>query len=127
MGGTYAASVFISLLGAVDAFGAEVQGRRVGVYSYGSGSCAEFFGGVFGPAAVEVARGAALDARLDARRTLSVREYEDAERERSAFVDAGDFRTSTDGLGGWYEERYAGQKLLTWRGAAAYERQYVWS
>jgi 3-hydroxy-3-methylglutaryl CoA synthase len=127
MGGTYAASVFVSLLGAVDAFGADVVGRRVGIYSYGSGSCAEFFGGVFGPDAPEVARWAGLGARLDARRPIDVREYEEAERERTAYVDAGDFRTSLDGHAGWYAARYAGRRLLTYRGASEHERRYEWS
>jgi 3-hydroxy-3-methylglutaryl CoA synthase len=127
MGGTYAASVYISLLGVVDAFGSDVLGRRVGIYSYGSGSCAEFFGGVFGPDAVEIARQANVGGRLDARRGVDVREYEEAERERSAFVDQGDFRTSLDGHGGWYQTRYAGRGLLTYRGADQHERLYQWS
>jgi 3-hydroxy-3-methylglutaryl CoA synthase len=127
MGGTYASSVFISLLGAVDAFGADVLGRRVGIYSYGSGSCAEFFAGVYGPGAVEVAHGAGLAALLDARRPVGVREYEEAELERTAYIDVGDFRTSLDGHDGWYRSRYAGRRLLTYRGAADYERLYEWS
>jgi 3-hydroxy-3-methylglutaryl CoA synthase len=127
MGGTYAASVYISLMGLVDSFGADVQNRRVGIYSYGSGSCAEFFGGVFGPDAVQVARAAGVELLLQARRAVSVREYEEAERERSAFIDMGDFQTSLDGHGGWYQERYQGKGLLTYRGAAGHERIYEWS
>jgi hydroxymethylglutaryl-CoA synthase len=127
MGGTYAASVYISLLGAAASFGADVVGRRVGVYSYGSGSCAEFFGGVFGEAAADMAADADVDALLAARRNVGVREYEEAERERTAFVDEGDFRTSLDGHGDWYRERYDGRRLLTYRGAEEYERQYEWS
>jgi 3-hydroxy-3-methylglutaryl CoA synthase len=99
----------------------------VGIYSYGSGSCAEFFGGVFGPDAVAVAQVAGVEALLSARRPVGVREYEEAERERSAFVDVGDFRTSLDGHGGWYEQRYAGRRLLTYRGAEGHERLYQWS
>jgi len=127
MGGTYAASVYISLLGAIDAFGHSVLGERVGVYSYGSGSCAEFFGGVFGEGAVGEAGRADLDRLLSERRGISVREYEEAERERTAFVDAGDFRTSLDGHDGWYADRYRGRGLLTYRGARDYERLYEWS
>jgi hydroxymethylglutaryl-CoA synthase len=127
MGGTYAASVFISLLGAVDAFGADVLGRRTGIYSYGSGSCAEFYGGVFGPDAVEVARAADVARLLEARRALDVSGYECAERARTNAIDEGDFEVELDGFGGWYERRYAGRGLLTFRGASDYERQYAWS
>ncbi|MCI0437381.1 MAG: hypothetical protein L0271_27665 [Gemmatimonadetes bacterium] len=127
MGGTYAASVYLSLLGVMDTFGAAAVGRRVGIYSYGSGSCAEFFGGVFGRHAVEVASGAAADAQLCARRRVSVLEYEEAERERTAFIDAPDFQTSLNGHDDWYQTRYVGRGLLTWRGATGYERNYAWS
>lgn len=127
MGGTYAASVYVSLLGAVDAFGEDVVGERVGVYSYGSGSCAELFGGVFAEGAVAEAERADLDRLLAMRRDVGVREYEEAERERTAFIDEGDFLTSLDGHDGWYAERYHDGKLLTYRGVRDYERLYEWS
>jgi hydroxymethylglutaryl-CoA synthase len=127
MGGTYAASVFISLLGAVDAFGSDVAGRRAGIYSYGSGSCAEFYGGVFGDDAVEIARAAGVGVLLDQRLPLDVAAYECAERARTEAIDCGDFEVATGGLGGWYDRRYAGRGLLTFRGAVDYERQYAWS
>jgi hydroxymethylglutaryl-CoA synthase len=127
MGGTYASSVFVSLLGLADAFGGDVHGKRVGIYSYGSGSCAEFYGGVFGPAAAAEARAADLGGKLAARRVVDVRGYEEAERERSAFIDVGDYTTSIDGHDGWYAERYEGRGLLVHRGAADFERRYEWS
>lgn len=127
MGGTYASSVFISLLGCVDAFGAEVVGQRVGIYSYGSGSTAEFYSGVFGAAAPEVAAANDLRARLAERFDGGVRCYEEAERERSAFIDVGDYRTSREGYGELYERRYAGQRKLVFTGISDWERQYEWS
>jgi len=127
MGGTYGSSVFVSLLGAIDASGRDVAGERVGIYSYGSGSCAEFYSGVFGPAAVAEARAAALPAALDARRDVPVREYEEAERERTCWIDTADFRVSLDGHDGWYGRRYAGRRLLTFRGADDHLRLYEWS
>jgi hydroxymethylglutaryl-CoA synthase len=127
MGGTYAASVYISLLGTVAAFGEAVVGRRVGIYSYGSGSCAEFFGGVFGEGAVEAAARAGVEELLATRRSIGVEEYEEAERRRAAGVDEGDFLTCLDGPDGWYRQRYEGRGLLTYRGAREYERLYEWS
>jgi hydroxymethylglutaryl-CoA synthase len=127
MGGTYASSVFISLLGVVDAFGEQTVGRRVGIYSYGSGSCAEFYSGVFGEAAPAIARQAAVGRHLDGRRLLDVRGYEEAERERSCWVDCGDFLVSLDGHDRWYESRYAGRKLLTLVGAEDFVRSYRWA
>lgn len=127
MGGTYASSVFVSLLGAVDAAGGDVAGQRVGIYSYGSGSCAEFYSGVFGPDASDRAAAAGLGAALDARRRVDVREYEEAERERSCWVDASDYRVSRDGHDGLYARAYEGRGLLTFGGAKDHMRQYAWS
>ncbi len=125
MGGTYASSVFISLLGLVDALardGAHVEGDRVTVYSYGSGSCAETYSGVFGPQAAQMASRANLGALLQARRTIGVREYEEAERERSCWVDCGDYRVSLDGHDDLLDRRYRGR--LTYRGSKDHVRDY---
>lgn len=127
MGGTYASSVFISMLGLVDSFGESVTGRRVGIYSYGSGSCAEFYSGRFGEGAVAEARAAAVGPKLAERKMLSVRGYEEAERERTCWTDSGDFKSSLDGHDGWYDQRYRGKGLLTFRGVEDFVRQYAWS
>lgn len=123
MGGTYAASTFLSLL----ALAANGRTGRTGVYSYGSGSCAEFYSGELGPEAPALAREANLDGLLDARRSLTVREYEEAERERSCFIDCGEYQTSIDGFGGWYDEAYRDRGRLVFRGVQDYVRLYEWS
>ena len=122
MGGTYGSSVFISLLGLVDALGERAQGQRVSIYSYGSGSCAETYSGVLGPEAAAIARQANLGGLLDERRAISVREYEEAERERTAWVDNGDYRVSLDGHDGLLDSRYQGR--LIYRGSTDHVRQY---
>lgn len=127
MGGTYASSVFISLLGSAASFGDLANGRRVGVYSYGSGSSAEYFSGVFGHDAWAVTKDGGLAEKLDARHNAGVRGYEDAERERTAFIDCGDFTTSKDGHDGLFERRYAGHETLIFEGMKDFERQYRWA
>lgn len=125
MGGTYGSSVFISLLGLVDALaqdGGRVNGERVTVYSYGSGSCAETYSGVFGPEATQMAAQANLGGLLDQRRAIGVREYEEAERERTCWVDNGDYRVSLDGHDDLLGRRYGGR--LTFRGSKDYVRDY---
>ena len=97
------------------------------MFSYGSGSCAEFWSGLVGPQARETALRADLGALLDRRRRLSVPEYEAIETERTATVDSGDFEPALDGLGGWYERYYAGRRLLVFRGMKDYYRRYDWS
>ena len=124
MGGTYAGSVFISLL----TIAAQMQaGERVGIYSYGSGSTGEFYSGCFGADAIRVAQQADLAGLLDARLALTLREYEEAERERTCFIDYGDFEVSLSGFRDLYATRYAGQSKLVFRGASEHIRQYAWS
>lgn len=127
MGGTYASSTFIDLLGLIDSCPELKAGDRIGMFSYGSGSCAEFYSGLVGPRAKEVAAAANLGALLDARYRLTVREYEDAERERTCYIDDGDFEPATDGFGGLYEKHYRGKGLLVFRGNKEHFRQYAWS
>jgi hydroxymethylglutaryl-CoA synthase len=126
MGGTYAASVFISLLG-LAASSTAVNGRRVGIYSYGSGSTGEIYSGVFGAEAHELALAADLAGRLEARQAAGVHDYEEAETARACFIDAGDFRVSTSGLRDLHARHYAGRNLLTFRGARDHVRDYAWS
>ena len=46
MGGTYAGSTFIGMLGMIDNSDDVKPGDRFGVFSYGSGCCAEFYSGL---------------------------------------------------------------------------------
>ncbi|MCB9690153.1 MAG: hypothetical protein H6735_34240, partial [Alphaproteobacteria bacterium] len=66
-------------------------------------------------------------ALLDARQRLDVRGYEEAERERSAFVDQGDYRTSLDGHDDHHARAWLGRGLLTFHGVRDWVRQYGWS
>ncbi len=125
MGGTYASSIFISLLGVVDALGdADPVGQRVGIYAYGSGSSAEFYSGRFGPQASAEAHRAAVGHKLDQRRKISVREYEEAERERSAFIDCDTYKCSFDGPAGLMETHYGGKNKLIFKGVRDWVREY---
>ncbi|MDC7683737.1 hydroxymethylglutaryl-CoA synthase [Asticcacaulis sp. BYS171W] len=126
MGGTYAASVFISLLG-LAASGPAINGQRTGIYSYGSGSTGEFYSGVFGSDAHAIAQAADLDARLSARTAVDIALYEDAETRRSAYIDNGDFDIPTHGLAGLYDSHYVGRNRLVFTGARDHVRRYAWS
>lgn len=131
MGGVYAGSVFVSLAGLV-ASGRASAGERVCVYSYGSGSCAETYSGVLGEGVGDVGPEGAVDAEglealLGARRPLTVAEYEEAEQDRTAWIDDGDHHVRLDGLGGHYASHVRGRRRLVHLGATDWVRQYGWS
>lgn len=79
-GAAYSGSTALSLLGTLLARPDLEPGDAIGVYSYGSGSCAEFYRAKVGPHP-----GRATDPRpaLDARTRIDVARYEALERARS--------------------------------------------
>ena len=126
MGGCYGSSTFIAMLSLIDHTDVSA-GDRIGIFSYGSGSCAEFYSGLIGHDAKAASKEADLPALLDVRRQLSVREYEECERERTCYIDCGDYEVSRDGMNGWYDEHYAGKNQLVFEGCEEHFRKYSWS
>ncbi|HEY5957581.1 MAG TPA: hydroxymethylglutaryl-CoA synthase, partial [Polyangiaceae bacterium] len=127
MGATYGASTFIGLLGLLDGDSQVAPGDRIGIFAYGSGSCAQFYSAKLGTGAREAAKLANLGALLDARRPLTVAEYEAVERIRDAHVGVSDFTPDLTILDRWYEQYYRDRRLLVLRGIADYYRDYGWS
>lgn len=67
-------SLLLSLASTIDS--GIAAGQRVGLFSYGSGCCSEFFSGIVGADAAAQLGRMRIAARLDARRALSMAEYE---------------------------------------------------
>jgi hydroxymethylglutaryl-CoA synthase len=76
IGNTYTSSLYLGIASLLHAQGAELAGKRVGLFSYGSGYTSEFFSGVVGPRAAEVIARAGLDELLARRTRIYVPEYE---------------------------------------------------
>lgn len=75
VGNTAGASVFLALAGIIDTAGISTP-QRVGLFSYGSGCCSEFFSGVVPADAPSRLKEAGIAAGLDARYKLSMAEYD---------------------------------------------------
>ena len=128
-GGTYTSATFLALMGTVSAAGDELSaGDRISVFSYGSGSCSEFYPVRVGERAHEIVAQAGLDAGLDARRSVTVPEYEVIERARATCVDNSNFETDKHGPeGAWAEHwatAYEGKGLCVLDGVDDWERRY---
>lgn len=76
IGNIYTGSLYLSLLSLLATDGRNLDGERVGLFSYGSGSCAEFFTGRVMPGAQARVKALQLDALLSGRERVSVAEYE---------------------------------------------------
>ena len=98
---------------------------RVGVFSYGSGCCSEFFSGVVTPDSQRALRAQGLGERLDARYRLSMAEYEMTLR-RSADVRFGtrDVRLDEDLIPA--ARRVHRRPVLFLKAINAYHREYEW-
>jgi hydroxymethylglutaryl-CoA synthase len=75
VGNTYTASLYLCLAALLEAEGRILAGRRLGLFSYGSGCCAEFFTGIV-PGAVETVSDAGVAALLAGRTFIDVPAYE---------------------------------------------------
>jgi hydroxymethylglutaryl-CoA synthase len=126
LSGTYGASTFIGLLGIAETAAADA-GDRIGIFAYGSGACGDFYSARLLQEAAAVAREAGLSEVLDARRQVSVDEYERIERRHRAATLTSNYKPEASICGAWYGENYEGRKLLTLDRIENYYRHYSWS
>lgn len=76
-GNCYSASLYVGLCSLLDHAAEDLGGKRIGLYSYGSGCVGEFFSGVVQPGYREVLFTAAHRQLLAGRQELTFRQYED--------------------------------------------------
>lgn len=126
MGGTYGGSLYVALLGLIDNDPELRPGNRIGMFSYGSGSCAEFFSALVCDGARDVAAEAGLPALLDRRRRISVAEYEALENTRTESTSVPEYTPDLDGYGDLFDERYRDPGLLHLARVEEWYRRYEW-
>jgi hydroxymethylglutaryl-CoA synthase len=76
IGNTYTGSLYLGLASMLHADATALAGKRVGLFSYGSGCASEFFSGVVADSAAAVIARARLDELLATRTRIDVVEYE---------------------------------------------------
>ena len=87
VGNIYTGSLYLALASLLHFEGREIEGQRIGLFSYGSGCTAEFFSGRVVPGAGAFAYALQLAAPLDGRHRYTMPEYEAIRRGE----DAADF------------------------------------
>lgn len=75
VGNTAGGSVFVALAGMLETVAIDAP-MRVGLFSYGSGCCSEFYSGVVTPESGERLRAMRIPQALDRRHRLTIEEYE---------------------------------------------------
>ncbi len=124
VGGSYTSATFLALMGLIDTSDDLHPGDRISMFSYGSGSCAEFYAAKIGDHARERVAAANFQAGLDARQMLSVPDYEALERLRSSTIDQPDFDIALTGFDNLYDRVYAGHGRLVLDGVHGFQREY---
>ena len=76
IGNVYTASLYLALAGLMNGEAAALAGKRIGLLSYGSGCCSEFYSGVVGANAAQRMAKTNVEGVLARRERVSVAEYE---------------------------------------------------
>jgi 3-hydroxy-3-methylglutaryl CoA synthase len=127
LGNTYSGSLWAGVTALAEHAPSTAEGTRIGLYSYGSGSCAEFFSGRFGPAARETVAAHGLADHLAARRAVSTTDYERIVLDTERGLTQSQFTPDTALTGTLYDDAYAGRGLLVLDAVTDYYRSYRWS
>lgn len=77
IGNTYTASMYVGLVSLLDNTESDLSGKRIGLYSYGSGSIGEYFSGIVQPGYQKMLSAKANEQMLNGREKLSVASYEE--------------------------------------------------
>jgi hydroxymethylglutaryl-CoA synthase len=126
IGGTYGGSIFVALLATIDNVDLKAN-DRIGIFSYGSGSCAEFYSVLVTEKSKEVAKKAGLKGILEKRYKITVPQYEAMETDRERRIKEGDFTPDFDMVPGLYDAAFKGKGLLVYTGSKGYYRTYKFS
>jgi 3-hydroxy-3-methylglutaryl CoA synthase len=126
-GNIFSGTVYAGLAALVDSDPGPRAGARLGLYSYGSGSCGEFFSGTLQPDARAVVGAHGLRAHLAARRALTIPDYERIVREREAVAGVRAWAPDRALPEGHYAAAYDGRSRLVLDSVADFYRRYAWS
>lgn len=127
IGGTYGGSIFIALLSTITAVNDLVADDRLSVFSYGSGSCAEFYSVQTTEKSKDIALGTGLTELINSRFPITVEQYEAMELARETRIKSQDFTPDYYMVDGLFEKAYIGKGLLIYTGTKDYYRSYDFS
>ena len=134
VGNIYSGSVFLAMCGAIEALAGRTPTSsertlpRIGIFSYGSGCCSEFYSGIVQPGAATELAGARIGEQLSQRQPLGMAEYErllELNRKSMFGVENMDFEPSD--ISDLYRQTLKGSGRLVLRRIESFQRQYIWA
>jgi 3-hydroxy-3-methylglutaryl CoA synthase len=127
IGASYGGSVYIALLSLIRNAADISQRKRIGIFSYGSGSCAEYFSVMVGANAQQIAQNSNMEHLLNQRHQVSVEEYELIENQRVEMSKSENYMPDINLIPNAFESQYEGQNKLIFIGSKNYYRNYEFS
>ncbi len=126
VGNVYSGTVFVALAGTLDK-GSFDDVTRIGLFSYGSGCCSEFFSGLaFGTSQAAVAR-LQISCQIDTRYALTMEEYDQLlDLNRSLMTGKMSQSIDREPMGHIFRSSVQGRGLLTLKDISGYHRVYEW-
>ncbi|AOZ49067.1 hydroxymethylglutaryl-CoA synthase family protein [Chromobacterium vaccinii] len=124
VGNIMGATAALSLASTIDH--AEIDApRRIGVFSYGSGCCSEFFSGIATPEGQRRLRGMRIGEHLDRRRALTIAEYDEL-LERNLRLKFGTRNLMVDTSFLSEARKTMGRPVLFLKEIKEFHREYEW-
>jgi len=127
VGNTYSSTIYTSLISIILDDSELKPGDRIGLFSYGSGSCAEFYSAILLDGARDKLLQLDIDTNLKSRRPISVEEFDTLAKMRTSHVEKPDYQTNIHYPENWYDTYYKGKKLLVLKEVKNWIRKYEWS
>ncbi len=127
IGSTYGASNFAGISSLVMGVDDLAAGDRIGIFSYGSGAIGEYYSALVCEGARRELESMGIDQALDARREVTVEEYEQVEKTREACIEQSNITPDFSILDGWYDRHYRGKGYLVLKEVKDFYRTYEWS
>jgi polyketide biosynthesis 3-hydroxy-3-methylglutaryl-CoA synthase-like enzyme PksG len=132
VGNIYSGSVMLAACGAIEALTTQrAPGGpppRLGVFSYGSGCCSEFYSGLVMDRADAALAAARIPQAIAARHALSMPDYERLlGLNRKAMFGVQEMVADPEEIGPLYSDAMAGSGMLVLRRIERFHRQYDWA
>lgn len=127
IGNAYSSAVYICLMSLLLHDKEVAAGERIGIYSYGSGACAEFYSALVGREAFSLVRALGIPEQLESRKRIDVPLFDSLSRIRTSHAGESSYTTEKNLPAGWFDEHYAGRHKLILNRVSDYIRKYEWS
>jgi polyketide biosynthesis 3-hydroxy-3-methylglutaryl-CoA synthase-like enzyme PksG len=132
VGNIYSGSVMLAACGAIEALATPRASAgpppRLGLFSYGSGCCSEFYSGLVMKQAKATLAAAQIPQAIDGRHALSMPDYERLlGLNRKAMFGVQDMVADPEEIGPLYRDAVAGSGVLVLRRIERFHRQYDWA